>query len=231
MSDDLIDRLRSPNFAHAVRGYDRHEVDRFLAEVADWVEDGAGDEVTTPPARDALGQVGERISVLLTEAHDAAEAIRADAAAEVRQKLIDANATAERLAAEAEREAEKMRTEADDYARKTRTGADAYAEDATASFADARANAKRMSEEILEKANRRKAKLEAVIADLEERRDQTIAELETIASGLTGAASKTRSKIDTGDDEAGVDAGVEMSAADEPTRRVAVAPGRSEQSL
>jgi DivIVA domain-containing protein len=192
MADTPLDRLRNPQFAHAVRGYDRHEVDEFLAEIGDWLERGADEATSSELVRSALERVGEQTAAILTEAHDAAEAIRADAAAEVRQKLVDANATAERLAAEAEQHAERARTEADGYARRTR------------------AEAEQESASIIATANGRKRDIEAVISDLEERREQAIAELEQIASGLTGTASQTRTRIEAD------------SAAGEPTRPVAI---------
>ena len=44
MDEHSIERIRNANFSHAVRGYDRGEVDRFLAELADWLERGGEDD-------------------------------------------------------------------------------------------------------------------------------------------------------------------------------------------
>ena len=41
MDEHSIERIRNANFSHSVRGYDRAEVDRFLAELADWLRPAA----------------------------------------------------------------------------------------------------------------------------------------------------------------------------------------------
>ena len=39
-----LDRIRNATFPAARRGYDKHEVEKFLSRLADWLETGAGDE-------------------------------------------------------------------------------------------------------------------------------------------------------------------------------------------
>lgn len=191
-----IDRIRNANFAHAVRGYDRNEVDAFLAELAEWLATGGADNAGAEAVRAELERVGERTTGILTEAHDAAQQIKEDASRDVRQQLVDANVTAEGLRGSAEEYSEKTREEADAYARKTRKDADAFAEqskaDAEAEAAETRAAAEREAEQIVADANRRRGEVEARITDLEERRDAVLAELDRLASGIAGAATQHR---------------------------------------
>ena len=101
MDAHSISSIRNARFAHAVRGYDRHEVDQFLSELADWLErDGAvGD--ASERVRAELARTGEQVADILTEAHDAAQQIREEASREARQSLVQANATAESLRSQA----------------------------------------------------------------------------------------------------------------------------------
>jgi DivIVA domain-containing protein len=52
-----IDRIRNASFAHAVRGYDRHEVDQFLSELADWLENDTGEVARSNAVRAELERV------------------------------------------------------------------------------------------------------------------------------------------------------------------------------
>jgi DivIVA domain-containing protein len=202
-----IERIRSATFSHSVRGYDRGEVDQFLAELADWLQRGGEDDAAFEAVRAELERIGEQTGGILTEAHDAAEAIRADAAEDARKQLIDANVTAEKVRLAADEYAQKAREDADSYARKTRSEADAYVnkarpeaeadarrihEEADAEAEELRAGAERDAKRIVEEANRRRADVEAVIADLEQRRDAVLAELERLASGIAGTATQHR---------------------------------------
>jgi DivIVA domain-containing protein len=212
-----IDRIRNATFSHAVRGYDRQEVDGFLRELADWLEEGGESEAASETIRAELERIGEQTASILSEAHDAGEALRANAAGEARQKLIDANATAETVRSDANEQAERVREDADAYSLKTRTEADEYAQrvrgDADAYAAELRAEveseaeekraeANRDAERTAAEANRRKADIDSLISDLEQRRDAVLAELERLASGITGAASQHRTSPANGDEAA-----------------------------
>lgn len=209
MDEHSIRRIRNANFSHSVRGYDRAEVDRFLAEVADWLETGGGEEAAAVEAVSTeLERIGEQTAGILTEAHAAAEAIREDAAAQVRQQLVDTNLTSETVRSEAGEYAADTRDEADGYARKVRAEADTYSErlrsEADDEFGELREAAQKEADRIVADANRRKADVEAVISDLEQRRDAVLAELERLASGIAGAATEHRTPQaeDEQDDEA-----------------------------
>lgn len=196
MDGNSIERIRNASFSHAVRGYDRHEVDEYLAELAGWLERGGDDAAGSELVRSELERVGEQTAAILTEAHDVAETIRDDAAAEVRQQLVDANATAERVRGSSDDYSEQTREDADAYARTTRTDADDYAEqlrgEVDAEAAEARASSQREAERIVEEANRRRRSIESVISDLEQRRDAVLGELDRLASGIAGAATQGR---------------------------------------
>lgn len=196
MDGRSIDRIRNASFAHAVRGYDRNEVDSFLRELAEWLESGGDEAAGSELVRAELERVGERTTSILTEAHDAAQAIREDATREVRQQLVDANVTAESLRGSAEEYSEKTREEADAYGRRTRADADAYAEqsraDADVEAAEIRADANEQAQKIVADANRRKDEIESTVAELERRRDEVLAELERLATGIAGTATQHR---------------------------------------
>ena len=197
MDEHSIERIRQAEFSSAVRGYDRAEVDRFLTELADWLQTGGGEDAAGLEAvRLELERVGEQTAGILTEAHSAAQAIRDDASAKVRQQLVDANLTAESLRNEANEYAADTRDEADAYARRVRSEADTYAEQARSEveteIGEDRAAAQKETERILGDANRRKAEIEKLIGDLEQRRDAVLAELERLASGIAGTATEHR---------------------------------------
>ena len=191
-----IDRIRNAEFSHAVRGYDRGEVDAFLAELAQWLAGGGADNAGAETVRAELERVGERTTAILTEAHDAAQQIKEDASRDVRQQLVDANVTAEGLRGSAEEYSEKTREEADAYARRTRSDADSFAEqskaDTESETTETRAAAEREAEQIVADANRSRTEIEARVAELEERRDAVLAELDRLASGIAGTATQHR---------------------------------------
>jgi DivIVA domain-containing protein len=197
VDEHSIARIRNANFSHSVRGYDRSEVDQFLVELADWLETGGGEHAAgVESVRTELERIGEQTAAILTEAHAAAEAIRSDATAQVRQQLVDANLTAESLRAEAGEFSADARDEADAYARKVRGDADSYAEsarsEAEAETEEDRAGARKEADRIVADAHRRKESVEAVISDLEKRRDAVLAELERLATGIAGTATEHR---------------------------------------
>jgi DivIVA domain-containing protein len=137
---DSIDRIRSATFPVGRRGYEKREVDRFLNKLADWLETGGGNQTRAELLRRDLERVGQQTGKILTDAHDVAEQVKA----------------------EAEREARG----------------------------------------ILDDANQRRADIEAVIADLEDRRDTLAADLKRLSSELAGAAGKRRPIEEAAADEA-----------------------------
>ncbi|MGH2954248.1 MAG: DivIVA domain-containing protein [Solirubrobacterales bacterium] len=241
MDPDSVDRIRRATFPMARRGYDKREVERYLGQLADWLETGGGDEARSDTVRSELERIGEQTAAILTQAHDAAEAMRTQADREIRQQLADANLKAESMRSTADEYAQETREEADAYAMKMRSDVDAYAErvridadsygeetraDAEGYAgrfrAEAEAEAQKITEaaraeaaRIVEDGHRRKTDTEAMISDLEQRRDTVVAELERLASEVAGTATQHRPTAG-GDQEPTADgAGAEEDAAPE----------------
>src|SRR5215468_8447306 len=105
-----LDRIRNATFPSARRGYDKGEVEKFLARLADWLETGAGDESRSDTVKRELERVGERTGAILAQAEESAQQIRAEADEEARGTINAANA-----------EAEQTRSEANSYSGETRT--------------------------------------------------------------------------------------------------------------
>jgi DivIVA domain-containing protein len=197
-----LDRIRNATFPTTRRGYDKHEVEKFLGRLAAWLETGAGDESRSDVVKRELEKVGERTGAILAQAEESAQQIRAEAEEEARGTVNTANM-----------EATETRTEADNYARETRTSADSYSqqtrEAADEVLATAEAKAQAQAREKIEVAEaqarrivaegiQRREDIEAVIADLVRRRDDVLADTEELSGKLTTAVSQHRAK--PGDD-------------------------------
>jgi DivIVA domain-containing protein len=197
-----LDRIRNATFPTARRGYDKHEVEKFLARLADWLETGAGDESRSDVVIKELEKVGERTGAILAQAEESAQQIRAEAEEEARGTVNTANM-----------QAAEARTGADQYDSETRAGADAYArqttQDADEEAAATRAKAEQEAREtieaaaaqarrIVEEGTQRREDIEAVIVDLVRRRDDVLGDTEELSSKLTAAVSQHRGR--PGDD-------------------------------
>jgi DivIVA domain-containing protein len=180
-----IDRIRTPGFALARRGYDKHEVDRFLARLADWLETDAATEIGQMAVTRKLELVGKSTAHILMTTEQESTELRRNAEQECAQ-----------MVAEAEAEALQTREAADEYARQTRAQADA---DARRLVEEAGAEAR----ETIEEGERRRGQVEAVIADLEVRRDDALSDLERLRGelGSTIAAHRQRARANGSDGE------------------------------
>jgi hypothetical protein len=161
-----IEGLRDPGFTIARRGYDRREVDKLLGSLVDWLETDASKELGDMAVRRKFELVGKSTSrILMTAEEESAELRRltADDCAELRSR--------------AEAASLEVRQTADEHAAKQRAKA---GEDARRTAAAARAKAK----EIVEEGERRRAQIEAVVAELESQRDRTIHELDRLRAEL-----------------------------------------------
>jgi DivIVA domain-containing protein len=161
-----IERLRVQGFTSARRGYDRREVDRFLAALVDWIETDAGKDLGDLAVKRKLELVGKSTAHILLTTEKESEQLREQMEEEC-----------SRLRSKAEAAALETRRAADEYAKKTREKAD---EDARRTGEAAAAKAKG----IVEGAERRRAQIEAVIADLDHRRDETLGELDRLRGQL-----------------------------------------------
>src|SRR6476620_4555911 len=86
-----LDRIRNATFPSARRGYDKHEVEKFLGRLADWLETGAGNETRSGTVKRELEQVGQRTGAILAQAEESAQQIRAEAEEEARWTVNAAN--------------------------------------------------------------------------------------------------------------------------------------------
>jgi DivIVA domain-containing protein len=104
-SASASERLREANFPLVMRGYDRHAVDEFVAELFALVQDLESRQTREGVVQKALGELGEETAGILQRAHETADDITARSRAQ-------ADARIQR----AEREAEILRRDADEYA-------------------------------------------------------------------------------------------------------------------
>lgn len=191
-----LDRIRNATFPSARRGYDKHEVEKFLARLADWLETGAGDESRSDTVKRELERVGQRTGAILAQAEDSAQQIRAEAEEEARATIDNANQERERTRSEADTYSSETRGSADAYAKETRDAAEKDAnatrvraeEEARETIATAEAQARR----IVEEGTQRREDIEAVIADLVRRRDDVLADTEELGSKLAAAVTDHR---------------------------------------
>jgi DivIVA domain-containing protein len=161
-----IGRLRVQGFTVTRRGYDRREVDRFLDALMEWIETDAPKDLGDQAVKRKLELVGKSTAhILLTTEKESGE-LRSQTEQECAE-----------LRSEAEAASLALRRHADEYATKTRDKAD---QDARRTGEAARAKARG----IVEEAERRRAQIEAVIAELDARRDNTLSELERLRGEL-----------------------------------------------
>jgi DivIVA domain-containing protein len=191
-----LDRIRNATFPSAKRGYDKHEVEKFLARLADWLETGAGDESRSDTVKRELERVGQRTGAILAQAEESGQQIRAEAEEEARGTVNTANMEAQETRAEAERYSAETRSSADSYAEETRAAAE---QDANAARIKAEQEtrdtieaAQAQARRIVEEGTQRREDIEAVIADLVRRRDDVLADTEELTSKLTGAVTDHR---------------------------------------
>jgi DivIVA domain-containing protein len=161
-----LDRLRSPGFSYGRRGYDRHEVDRFLEQLVDWLETDAAHDIGQIAVTRKLELVGKSTAHILLTTEQEAEALRRQA----KEDLAE-------LHAEAEAQAREVREAADDYAAHVREGAD---DDARHTREEATAEASQTIEEGL----RRRAQIDDEIKELEAQRDAALEKLERLRAEL-----------------------------------------------
>jgi DivIVA domain-containing protein len=147
-----LDRLRTPGFAVARRGYDRHEVDRFLAALVDWLETDAAREIGHLAVTRKLELVGKSTTHILLAAEQEAE-----------EMLRQVEADIAELHAEAQAAARDIRRAADEYAEHVREGAEREArhtrEEATAD-----------ASQTIEEGLRRRAQIDDEVKALQARR-------------------------------------------------------------
>jgi DivIVA domain-containing protein len=169
-----IERLRAPGFAIARRGYDQREVDKFLDQIADWLETDAADQVAELAVKRKLELVGKSTSnILLTTQQEAEQLLRQtqEQCAELRARTEQAATAAKRAA---EEHAAKVRGKADDDGRQA------------IEVAEERAR------RSVDEGERRRAAIEAVVAELDARRDEALKDLERLSGELATTIERHR---------------------------------------
>jgi DivIVA domain-containing protein len=191
-----LDRIRNATFPSARRGYDKHEVEKFLARLADWLETGGGDESRSDTVKRELERVGERTGAILAQAEESAQQIRAEAEEEARGNINTASMRAEEIRSETDRYASETRASADSYAQQARQAAEeeaaAIRQQAEQEAREAIANAQAQVQRIVEEGDHRREDIEAVIDDLVRRRNDVLAAAEELSAVLSGAVSEHR---------------------------------------
>jgi DivIVA domain-containing protein len=174
-----LDRIRNATFPSSRRGYDKHEVEKFLSRLADWLETGAGDESRSDTVKRELERVGQRTGAILSQAEESAQQIRAEAEEEARGTINTANM-----------QADETRTETEQIRQATQEEVEAIRQqgeqDARGTIEAAQAEARR----IVEEGTQRREDIEAAIADLVRRRSDVLADIEELTAKLTGAVSE-----------------------------------------
>ena len=176
VDETSLDRIRNATFPTSRRGYDKHEVEKFLGRLADWLETGGGDESRSDAVKKELERVGERTGAILAQAEDSAQQIRAEAEEEARGTINSANI-----------QATETRSEAENFANETKISAEREAREAIEA-AQARAR------QIVEDAEQRREDMEALIGDLIRRREDAISDTEELTRKLTVAVEQHRSQ-------------------------------------
>jgi cell division septum initiation protein DivIVA len=167
-----IERLRLQGFTVARRGCDRREVDKFLAALEEWIETDAARDLGNQAVKRKLELVGKSTAQILLTTEKESEQLRAQTEEECAE-----------LHAQAEAASREARRAADEYANKVREKAD---EDARRTGEAASAKAKG----IVEEAERRRAQIEAAIAELDARRDATLRDMERLRGELASTVAE-----------------------------------------
>jgi hypothetical protein len=161
-----IEHLRVDGFPLARRGYDRRDVDKFLAALVDWIQTDAAKDLGDLTVKRKLELVGKSTAQILLATEKESEELRAQTEGECAE-----------LRSRAEAASLEARRAADEYAKKVSQEADLNARK-MGETASAKARA------IVEEAERRRTQIEAVIAELNARRDGTLRELERLRGQL-----------------------------------------------
>jgi len=172
--------IESRRFETAKRGYDKAQVDRFLAQVAvqyrTAVEssEAPGPVQTAPPPRRGEPADLDEIARSLAGPYDEASDDFSRLGSEVATVLRTAHQSVSMLRRQAENEAAQIRHEADVYARSVRSDADMYSIEQRRDAEVERKEAQRLLQEAHEKAD-------AKVADAQARAQAIAESAETVA--------------------------------------------------
>jgi DivIVA domain-containing protein len=156
MERESIEEIRNASFSIVRRGYEKEEVDRYLRELADRLEQEAGNRSGSEAVKRELDLVSEKTAGILAQAEESAQRLNTEAIREASAVLSKAREEAEAVRKAADEHASQTRTAADQYATETRSGVD----------------------------EEHRLQLEAQLGDLTRRRDEILSDLTRIASEL-----------------------------------------------
>jgi DivIVA domain-containing protein len=159
-------RLRSPGFTEARRGYDRHEVDRFLEQLVDWLETDAAEDIGQVAVTRKLELVGKSTAHILLTTEQEAQELRRRTEADCAELRAGAEADAQKVRDAADAYAQQVRATADDDARRAR-------EEATAE-----------ATETVEEGLRRRGEIDEELDELETHRNRVLEELSRLRAEL-----------------------------------------------
>ena len=158
-----MNEVRDASFALTFRGYDRADVDAYVARVSQLVAELEATQLRENVVQRALDEVGEQTSGVLQRAHETAEEITRTARSQAEGHLQRAEA-----------EAEQIRADADEYARQVETDLRRLREDRLRMIEEIR----RFADEVLGVAD---DALERLPEPEEERAEQPTADDEAAA--------------------------------------------------
>lgn len=186
--DGRLRALREADFPLSLRGYSRPEVDRFLGETAEWIEQLMLRGADANVVQSELSRVGEQTAGILSAAEDTARRMRAEAAEEVEATRAAARDRAARMRAEAESYAETTRSEADGHAAAVLGGLDEEMRrqriDASAKVEKMLADASAKADRIVEDALRRRDRLNSATEQLKRTRGEILEDAGSLADEL-----------------------------------------------
>ncbi len=105
------ERARDADFPLTMRGYDRHAVDEYVAELTELVDELEGRQLREKVVQRALDEVGEQTAGILQQAHETADELSARSRAQAEGRLQRAEREAELAKAEADKYAEQLAVE------------------------------------------------------------------------------------------------------------------------
>jgi DivIVA domain-containing protein len=161
-----IARLRSPGFTLSRRGYDKHEVDKFLEQLVDWLETDAANDIGDLAVRRKIELIGKSTAHILQTAEQEAEELK---------RLTETECAD--LRAQSEADAKEVREDADTYATEVRARAEGEAR-------QTRDEATAEASETIEEGLRRRGEIDDEIRGLEAHREAVLRELARLRSGL-----------------------------------------------
>jgi len=203
----LAERVRAASFRVARRGYDRDEVDTFLAWLADELRSaevgGAGSDVDPDAVRRELERVGESTGAILRAAEQTARELRGAAKRDADHQLSSAREEAESVRTQAEEFASTTREQAAEEARRVRLESEQRA-------AESVREAEERAESLVGDAIERRRVVTARVDELAERRDAILAEATRLADELRAIGE---AEVVAAEPEAGLEEGDEGAAA------------------